>query len=182
MRWSREFFETPCAGSPVATEIDREMARADGGSAPGETNTTADDVGTGSVTAPANVPPTNSAASLEAWLATGEYKSWVCEATTHPARAGSGHTRNRICSNPTLSSATGTGEYPIGAAGVKELIDGAGAITGYAVYVKKQPGAGEGWFWYERVGSSTYANGLGVSLCVGCHSGAPRDSVFTHVK
>jgi hypothetical protein len=41
------------------------------------------------------------------------------------------------------------------------------------------PVVGRTWFWYERIGASVVARGEGASICVGCHSGAPRDHAFT---
>ncbi len=124
--------------------------------------------------------PIGTQAELDAWLASGAYKAWTCEAEIHERRPGSAHARNRICVNPTLEKDAGTGPYPVGAAGVKELYDGAGAVDGYAVYVKVKPGAsGDTWFWYERIGTSVVARAEGAAICVGCHSGAPRDHVFT---
>lgn len=144
----------------------------------------------------ADLPPTGLDADVTAWLARGDYKTgtWKCESAPHAARSPSPHGINRICSNKTLSE-HGAGEFPIGAAGVKELYDGAGAqIVGYAVYRKMKAGGGEAWYWWEQMGGSTVANGLGdtgvaKSVCVGCHAGAGSDSahsghdqVYTQVK
>ena len=127
--------------------------------------------------------PLGSQAEIEAWLKAGAYKDWACEASPHASRPGSGHSANRICSNGKLSEDTGSGAYAVGAAGVKELFDSGGNINGYAIYAKVKPAeGGDTWFWYERIGSSIIANGVGVSLCMGCHAGAPRDHVFTQVK
>ena len=128
------------------------------------------------------VPPTSSAMALEDWLKTGAYKAWACEAASHPARPGSAHAANRICSNMKLSTST-SGEYPVGSASVKELFNGAGAIIGYAVGLRLKTGpADDSWFWYERVNTTTYANGPGVALCANCHRNAPRDFIYTQVK
>jgi len=151
------------SGSPSAPQ-----ASPDGGASPGPTG----DAGA--------AIPIGTQAELDAWLQSGAYKSWACEAAAHDRRPGSGHSRNRICVNPALGQDKGAGPYPVGAASVKELYDGSGAVNGYAVYVKVKPGAaGDTWFWYERIGSSVVARSEGASLCVGCHSGAPRDHVFT---
>lgn len=131
--------------------------------------------------ASAQLPPIGTASELEQWLMAGTYKSWACEKDRHPPRAGSAHAANRICSNDLLSGSA-SGEFPVGAASVKELYDGAGNLTGFAVGVRTTTGAVDGaWFWYERVGTTTYGNGSGVPLCAGCHRGAPRDYVFTQV-
>jgi len=131
---------------------------------------------------------------IEAWLSAGHYKSWKCEETSHAARSPSGHSDNRTCSNDKLSKAGDSGDYPVGAASVKELFDAGKKLNGYAVFLKTTAGSGgDKWYWYERIGSSTIADGQGTkgsakSICVGCHSRAGteglagRDSVFTQVK
>src|SRR4051812_8222218 len=70
----------------------------------------------------AQLPPTSGATALQAWLAKGYYKSWHCEGTKHDARPPSPHNVNRICNNEKITSQpAGPGEYPVGAAAVKEL-------------------------------------------------------------
>src|SRR5262245_40386979 len=64
--------------------------------------------------------PPQGAEAIEAWLADGDYNDWQCEPEIHEARLPSPHGWNRICSNDAISSrATGTGEWPAGAAAVK---------------------------------------------------------------
>lgn len=84
---------------------------------------------------------------------------------------------NRICSNAALSAST-EGDYPAGAASVKELVQN-GRVTGFAVGTKLASG---GWYWYEAYGDNVIADGANKALCDNCHDGAPRDSVFTHVR
>lgn len=128
-------------------------------------------------------PPTADQAALDAWLAAGTYKSWRCEATAHEARSGSGHDRNRICTNTLQSAHSSTTAFPVGSAAVKELIDGDGRIEGYAVYVRAEDGdGGEKRFWYEIIDGSVIAIGYGHTTCTGCHGGAPKDYVFTQVR
>lgn len=57
-----------------------------------------------------------------------------------------------ICSNTVLSGA-GSGEYPVGAAGVKELYDTGGTkIVGYGVYLHTKAGiTGDTWYWTSVV-------------------------------
>jgi len=142
----------------------------------------------------AQTPPIGTQAQVEAWLAEGSYKSWKCEPAPHAARSPSPHGINRICSNDTLS-AHGSGEFPTGSAGVKELYDSAGTkIIGYATYLKTGPGGGESWHWYETINGSLVANGPGTSgtpkdVCVACHAAAGSDAdhsghdfVYTQVK
>jgi hypothetical protein len=126
---------------------------------------------------------TRTAASTAKWLATGEYLTWQCEEATHPARPGSGHARNRICSNDLLSTTPDGAPFPVGSATVKELLDGSDHIIGYAFMEKAGASdGGRGWYWYEVVGASTYAASYGSSLCAGCHRGAAHDFVFTVVR
>lgn len=138
------------------------------------------------------IPATGSPEAVRAWLEKKLYTKWACEPSAHPRRPGSGHSANRICSNAALS-AHGTGEFPVGAASVKELYDSSGAPSGYAMAVKQDQGGGEAWYWYELIGESVVANGRGdsgsaKSICVSCHAGAGQggqsghDQVFTQVR
>ncbi len=164
----------PSGTSTTAPPSDAGLAR-DAGSAPGDDQT----------------PPTGDAAAIRAWLDAKAYTRWTCEASPHPARPGSAHSANRICAN-TLAAAHGAGEFPAGAAMVKELYDSGGKVTGYATSLKTRPGAGEAWYWYEVLGTSVVANGLGdtgspKTLCAACHAGAGagttgHDFVYTQVK
>jgi hypothetical protein len=158
-----------CAG-----DGDGAVTGGDGSDPPADAASATPDAGDVSQT-----PPTGDAAALEAWLAAGHYLTWHCEPEPHPARPPGAHGRNRICSNDALAAATAP--YPVGAASVKEL-HGASGIVGYAVSSKQQAESanGAGWYWYERFGGTTYADGPGVSLCTGCHVDA-TDYVFTRV-
>lgn len=150
----------------------------------------------GGPTAPAvsQLPDTGDEATVNAWIAKGDYKQWKCEAAPHAARPPGAHGRNRICSNKLLSE-HGAGEYPVGAAGVKEIYDNASSnIVGYAMYRKMAAGAGEAWYWFETLDDGgLVANGLGNAgvartVCVKCHRDAGlmgnlgHDLVFTQVK
>lgn len=140
---------------------------------------------------PTGVPPgdddpaqvaTRTSAEVRAWLATGEYLTWPCENESHPARPGSGHARNRICNNDRVATTPAGTPFPIGAASVKELLDGSDAIVGYAFAEKaRESDGGRGWYWYEVVGNSTYAASYGAPLCTGCHEAAGHDFLFTVV-
>lgn len=139
------------------------------------------------------LPPVASESELTAWVAAEVYTKWACEPALHTARSPSPHGKNRICSNAKLS-AHGTGEYPVGAATVKELFDASDKRIGHAVAVKTKAGAGEAWHWYERLNGSTVVNSAGdtgtaKSVCVGCHAKAGSDSahsghdlIYTQVK
>jgi hypothetical protein len=143
----------------------------------------------------AQTPPT-AGCDVEAWLATGAYKSWHCEPAVHAARSPSPHGFDRVCSND-LVNATATdadaGPWPTGAAEVKELYVAAvpdGGPAGYAVSLKVAPevagDAGASWYWYEReTDQSIEADGLGIAdtaanqICVSCHSAAGSAPMYT---
>ena len=149
---------------------------------------------------PTQKPP-QGAAAIEAWLAKGDYNDWQCEPEVHEARSPSPHGFNRICSNDAIASqATGKGDWPAGAAAVKELYASADAKkpVGYAVYLKTKAdsAAGANWYWYERVpldsaaphdSKGVVADGMGddgpeKSICVGCHVAAGIDAAHTPSK
>jgi hypothetical protein len=147
-------------------------------------------------------PPTTGYKDVEAWLAKGYYKSWHCESAQHAARGPSVHGINRICNNAKITAQpAGPGEYPVGAAAVKELYDAAGtSIIGYAVEVHVSAGkTTANWYWYERDPSAgapakngsagLIADGIGPNegvagtateqLCTGCHGAAGKDAKHT---
>src|SRR5258708_7175095 len=65
--------------------------------------------------------PAMGEAATAAWLEDGAYRSWTCESRVHEGRSPSPHGFNRICSNDVISQrATAGGEWPLGAAAVKE--------------------------------------------------------------
>ncbi len=141
-------------------------------------------------TGDAQTPP-QGATAVQAWLATGAYKSWSCESAVHAARSPSPHGFNRICSNTAISSnATGTAAWPVGAAAVKELYASMtdAAPTGYAVYHKTADDTSAGgavWYWYEQpAGMAVFADGMGDTgtpntVCVACHSLSGSDAAHT---
>jgi hypothetical protein len=146
----------------------------------------ADDAGEASA-GTAQTPPMGEA-SLLAWIATGQYKQWACEPAVHASRGPSVHTPfDRVCSNDILSAAAGdagTGQWPQGAAEVKEIYMAMGDATptgGYAVSLKTSADSagGANWYFYERFDGTLYADGLGTSLCTGCHSAAGADAFHT---
>lgn len=121
-------------------------------------------------------PPTNHTGLFE-WLKAGSYKGWVSESGPH--RSAGPHPQAVIAYlNKALdeSLASGNTVHPKGAASVKELFDGNGKLNGWAVSVKSQEdsAAGQGWYWYEILGTSpdsrVVADGNGVPLCFGCHT------------
>lgn len=123
----------------------------------------------------AQTPPAGGAA-LDAWLATGAYKSWACESGPMSPRPNGAHGRNRVCSNG-LAQLNSGGEYAAGAASVKELYDGGTQLIGYAVSRHTKAGkTPDTWYWYEKLGGQVNADGIGVSSCNGCHSAAGSDA------
>jgi hypothetical protein len=139
---------------------------------------------------PVEQSPPQEPAALLAWLVQGYYEDWHCEPEAHPARPPGAHGSDRICSNDVLAGAGPDGDFPIGAASVKELIRD-GRVDGWAVAVKAAAESGDdgaGWYWYERSDGEVYGEGRGFTGCTGCHAGAgpsfaptARDFVFTQV-
>jgi cytochrome c553 len=163
-----------------------------GGGDAGAAGSTAGGAGSGTPGSE-QLPATGSNDVTKAWLEKGYYKKWKCEEASHDARSPSPHGKNRICSND-LSAASGAGEYPVGAANVKELYDDAGAsVIGYAIETHVKAGADpDSWYWYEfnpavgappkdgvtglvANGLATDAKGPEATICVGCHSAAGKD-------
>ena len=126
----------------------------------------------------AQTPPAGDAA-LSAWLASGVYKGWSCESGPMDARPHGAHGRNRVCSND-LMARHGSGEYPVGAAAVKELFDGGGTVIGHAVSRHVKAGnTADSWYWYEA-NPRVVADGLGAGICDGCHRQAGGGSFQGH--
>jgi hypothetical protein len=142
--------------------------------------------------------PPMGATAVEAWLKKGSYRAWHCEKKAHEFRAPSPHGFNRICSNDLIADdAKGSGDWPEGAAAVKELYAAADDKdpVGYAVYLKTKDDSADGanWYWYERVPldhpaphdkDGVVADGMGDSgpaktICVGCHVAAGSDAAHT---
>jgi hypothetical protein len=192
---------TPAAALPapdggdaaIPLEAGEAAAPGDAGEAgaPIEAGEAADSAAVGDAGGTTQSPPMG-AAAVQAWLATGVYKSWHCEAAPHAARSPSIHLFDRICSNDIISAnATGTGPWPEGAAAVKELYTAAtvdGGVPGaYAVYLKTEPdsGAGANWYFYGPLTAGGSAvDGLGSSAtvaaeCVSCHMAAGTDAAHT---
>jgi len=128
--------------------------------------------------------PPMGAAKLAAWLTSRAYQDWQCEEEPHAQRSPSPHSVNRICTNGLISDdATGSADWPEGAAAVKEIYAALGDAEpiGYAVYLKTAPDSAQGdnWYWYERVGDGKAVDGLGLPGCVGCHAAAGADAEHT---
>jgi len=131
-------------------------------------------------------PPTEGSALFD-WLAAGNYKDWVQESEKHKSLGP--HPQTVIAYLNTLlndSLAADSSSHPEGAAAVKELFDGSGKLSGWAVSVKTQAdsAAGQGWYWYEILGtnadSRVVADGNGVPLCFGCHTPGKDFILISH--
>lgn len=122
-----------------------------------------------------DLPPTDSADALELWLAAGSYREWAGESKVHMSTGPHGGNVRTYVNAPLVQSLEGQSPmHPQGAATVKELYGASqDTIIGYAVMVKVAPDSqgGDGWYWYERINATVYADGTGVGLCSGCHSG-----------
>lgn len=182
-----------CTSSLTALQLTYPDEPACGGTAPNTSGTASDPTSEPTTADPdAQLPPQGHDA-IEAWLAEGHYKRWACQPAPHGPLKVSPHGMQRICSNQALSShPPDGGEYPVGAASVKELYDAAGTtLVGYAVSLHTKPGTDGGdWYWYERVpldhpampdAQGVVADGSGDSgrardLCVSCHIAAGLDA------
>jgi hypothetical protein len=191
-----------CSSTSPGSGSSGSSSGAGGASASSSSGTTSSGTGT---EADASQTPPQGETNVKAWLAAGYYKSWACQPAEHPSRPPSPHSFNRICSNDLIAS--GSPPWPVGAAAVKELYNGAadagGEIFGYAVYLKTADdadgGNGGSWYWYEddppfNPDGGIVADGLGtmgapMAICVSCHIAAgsnaahagPGDFVYTQV-
>lgn len=140
----------------------------------------------GVIAAPARASeavPTDGPALLK-WLQSGHYKAWPKESAPHRSM-GSHQTLVITYLSPALDKSLGAKAkaHPAGSTSVKELLDPAGKLAGWAVAVKTAADGegGKGWFWYEVQGTiegRQAVQGQGLPLCVGCHARG-RDAVLT---
>lgn len=143
--------------STTATTVDETTES--GGSSDSSTGTPVD-----------QTPPMG--AELLAWLQAGEYLGWTTESGPHPS-AGPHFGTVRTFVNDTMfdSLTDGNATHTVGGALVKELYGDSTEVGGWAVMTKVQDAAGgSSWYWYEWYEGSTFADGVGVNGCVGCHS------------
>ncbi len=125
------------------------------------------------------VPPMGAAALLP-WLQAGEYLDWTAESAVHASTGPHFGSVRTFVNGPLLDSLAATGDpHPIDAASVKELYGSGDEVLGWSVMVKVADGTGgDTWYWLEYYQGSTYADGVGASLCTGCHD-AGTDNVLT---
>jgi hypothetical protein len=124
-------------------------------------------------------------ADLQAWLGAGHYRSWAHESKPHETSGPHGDAVKTFIS-PSLRASLqkGGAPHPEGAAAVKELYDGAGKHTGWAVSVKvaAESASGKGWYWYEVLSTAPGAKpayeGVGKELCRDCHTERGSDQVL----
>ena len=128
---------------------------------------------------PAEVPPMGLELLLP-WLEAGEYLDWAPESAPH-ASAGPHFGGVRTFVNAQLlGSLEADGDpHPLEAAAVKELYGDGDAVLGWAVSIKVAEGSGgDTWYWFEHYEKTTYADGIGDTLCTDCH-GMGTDHVLT---
>lgn len=115
-----------------------------------------------------------SRAALEAWLAdANNYLDFEAESEPHPSTGPHfGAVRTFVNDCLAESLAAGNDEHPLGSASVKELFGSGGGTEpqGYSVMVKVEPGASEGWYWYEGFNGSVFGDSVDDGTCIGCHS------------
>lgn len=118
-------------------------------------------------------PVPTSGAELVPWLQAGRYLGWPSESSIHPS-SGPHFGNVRVYLNDVLfdSLESGLAEHPAGSVAVKELYGGGTELRGWSVMVKVQDlsAGGDGWYWYERFGTTPFADGFGVRGCTVCHS------------
>jgi hypothetical protein len=159
-------------GEPTST------GNADDASSSADSSSSGSDQDDGSGGPEAATIPTDGAALLT-WLEAGSYLEFAAEPDVH-ASAGPHGGGVRTFVNPQLfdSLATGNRTHPVGAGAVKELYSGR-TRNGWAVSVKVASGSeSDTWYWYEIIGNSIVADGIGEALCAGCHADG-ADHVLT---
>ena len=120
---------------------------------------------------PGSFVPLNEAALIP-WLETGEYTSWLAESSVHAGAGphfGGVRTFVDACLEGSLNA---DAARPPGATAIKELYGAGDQLLGWAVMVKVEAGEGANtWYWFEVYQDTIYADGVGLGLCAGCHSG-----------
>lgn len=124
------------------------------------------------------VPAAEGSAAVDDWIRAEHYQAWACQEIREPA-GPSVHGRVRVCANA-LAATHGAGEFPVGAATVKELYDATDVLVGVTLAAHTRAGAtSDTWFWFERRGDEITADGwfgARVEACVMCHEAAGRDA------
>jgi hypothetical protein len=110
---------------------------------------------------------------LQSWLEHGCYGSWDAESGVLQATKSDGHAQ--IFINPVLrqSLAKNNAIHPMGSAAVRVMyLPDKKTVWGYALSMKTENGASEGWFWFEHFEhhAEPKTADFGAIGCTGCHS------------
>lgn len=127
---------------------------------------------------------------LHAWLKGGAYKKYPAQqAATHPGRGPHTSVESpvRVLYNSVLADSlkAGNSAHPQGSIAIKEMHDGQGKLSGWAVMAKTgaQSEDGKNWFWYEVTSTTDPgalpASGNGVPGCIGCHKVGGSDLILS---
>lgn len=123
----------------------------------------------------ASPPDDRDLATIQAWLAAGEYLDWERH-DPPPGPDMSGGSRVYLSPELAASLRSGAPAHPVGSAAVREIVDpeGASGLLGFAYLHKLEAEAGpEGWLFYEVFDVTAEAAPLvaerGSTGCVGCH-------------
>lgn len=138
------------------------------------------DEGPITMTAEGPIPDEDSDALL-AWLRGGGYLDWEGESAVHDgAGPHFGDVRTYISTELFESLDSGAQAHPVRSAAVKELYGTTSEVQGWTIAVKRAEDSanGDGWYWYEIYEGSVLADGDGLGVCTGCHSGG-LDYVLT---
>lgn len=138
--------------------------------------------GEGPITMTAEGPiPDEDPEALLAWLRGGGYLDWQAESGVHDgAGPHFGDVHTYINAELFESFEAGNEAHPVRAAAVKELYGTTSEVRGWTIAVKRSADSagGDGWYWYEYFNGSVLADGDGLAVCTGCHSGG-LDYVLT---
>ena len=88
-----------------------------------------------------------------------------------------------MCQNDILLDADADGDFPPGAASVKEQGSG-GTVSLVSVVVRATAGGGgESWYWWRKDVNLDLVviDAFGEPECTSCHQDAERDFVFTRL-
>ena len=165
---------------PLAACGDDGGGGGDGGSGTGTASGTSSGTATGTATGTGtgaggmgacDVPSTT--AEVESYLAAGAYTGLTAESGPHDS-AGPHFGNVRVFVNDVLlgSLEAGGGPHPVCSAAIKELYGDGNTVLGHSLSVKVSEGTdGGAWYWYEVYNGTTYADGVGDTLCTNCHGG-----------
>jgi hypothetical protein len=129
--------------------------------------------------APVDRVPVDDSQAVSDWVAGRAYLAWDCQMVVHEPPPPSVHGRARVCANGPAAGHT-AGEFPVGAAHVKELYAADDTLLGVTLAVHTRPGdRGDAWFWFEQGPTGITADGWfgdAVAPCISCHEAAGSDA------